>query len=63
MEKHQEFEEIKLVMMDWDLYRDDPIRSELNFQKPGTSVVFKDGEDVYRDNSHICSYAERISYQ
>ena len=48
MKDNPEYSKIRLIAVDWDLYRDDKLVSDLRIPRQGTLVMFNAGEEVER---------------
>ena len=48
MQGNPEYADVQLLLVDWDLYRDDPLREELKVVRRSTLIMFKGGEEIAR---------------
>ena len=43
-----EYQAVKIIMVDWDTFKNAPIIDELNIPRRSTLVMFKNGDEVAR---------------
>lgn len=48
MKDKPEYSKVRLIAVDWDLYRDDTVVADLRIPRQGTLVMFNEGEEVER---------------
>jgi len=48
MQENPEYADVQLLLADWDIHKNTPLRKELKVVRRSTLIMFRDGEEVAR---------------